>query len=301
MSYYKIENNKIVKVEGAGSIYKAVGSSIGNLGIDNKLHKNKGNETPEFEPIIKPRKSPYKLNKDKVRAKIWEWYNVTRAKSSFKFITVSFPAGYPDDIAKKSLNTWLTRLRELRKDFTYIWVAERQENSTMHFHILTTEYFNIRIINRYMAKIIDYQVKRENATWGESSLSKYNGVDLRKVKDKKGKNKRNYTALEVIMMYVTKYITKNDVQMYGCVWNCSENISRLFTKLQISEEQFLTIVEHLTQMNQYTQEVDFFPGLLTITTFKQKDSGRIPLQHLLTNINKKVFYGLPPDLFEIAD
>jgi hypothetical protein len=34
---------------------------------------------------------------------------------------------------------------------TYLWVAERQKNNTIHFHLLTNDFMEIRIVNEFMA------------------------------------------------------------------------------------------------------------------------------------------------------
>lgn len=71
------------------------------------------------------------------------------------FVTLTFKeARIPHHEAKKRLNTWLTYVRQLNKNFHYLWVAElhtgkaekvgrkskASHKGTIHFHILTNIY-----------------------------------------------------------------------------------------------------------------------------------------------------------------
>lgn len=41
---------------------------------------------------------------------------------------------------------------------------------------------------------------------------------------------------EKIVGYLSKYITKNDIEFYRLPWHCSRNVSRLFTSTNFQEE-----------------------------------------------------------------
>ena len=122
--------------------------------------------TNEGELINKPRTSSKKeeakkatdvrkltMNKPKVKAKIIAFSRAKIGSLKMKFITITFPSGFSDALCMKCLNTWLTKLRSITSSFEYLWVAERQGNGTLHFHLFTKTFFNIRVINFHMAVI----------------------------------------------------------------------------------------------------------------------------------------------------
>jgi len=79
----------------------------------------------------------FSVNKKEIRRRIQGMINAQKyAKGVPKlfFITISFPPCISDRVGYRLLNTWLTRLRKWRKKMSYLWVAERQKNGTIHFH-----------------------------------------------------------------------------------------------------------------------------------------------------------------------
>lgn len=265
-------------IQGATPLYRFTGSSMGKIDDQgviqtpqttiSKPHREKENT----EPAV------YKLNKSKVRNKIHAWEQVLKNRQSFKFITISYPKSFSDLNCKKALNTFLTRCRKIRRNFNYLWVAERQKNGTLHYHILTTDYFNIRLINRYMAKTIDNIIQRSDESWGNSSLEKYNGVDVRNVSNSKS-----------LIGYVTKYITKNDTEIKGCVWNCSSKISQLFTKINLTQEEWNKIERHLIKVYTVKIEVEYQKDPLIIEYFNSRYGNKAPPNKQLIELNKNIF------------
>ena len=92
------------------------------------------------------------MDKSKVRSKIVSYANLERSKMFLAFYSISFPISLSDAHIRKIHNTVLTRLRKSNSKFSYIWIAERQKNGTLHFHMLTNTFFNIRIINYFSSK-----------------------------------------------------------------------------------------------------------------------------------------------------
>lgn len=166
------------------------------------------------------------MNKPKVKAKIIAFSRASLGSLSMKFITVTFPAGLPDDLCMQALNIWLTKLRQLNEKFEYLWVAERQGNGTLHFHLFTKTFFNIRTINFYMAVTIKNILFKNKLHHIPFDYTKYNGIDV-KVVDK----------ISNIVKYVTKYVTKLKELNFNKSWACSRLVSRLFTHVQLSEQQ----------------------------------------------------------------
>jgi hypothetical protein len=194
----------------------------------------------------------YKLNKSKIRKKIAAFFETRQAGKFCAFYTITFPCNTADYLAYKMFNTWLTKCRKHCELTSYIWVAERQKNGTIHFHMLTSTHMNIREANGYMAKTIDTQRINKNLQCNENILTKYNGIDVdnlyySKRNRNKGKRMSKLQSRRKLGKYLTKYISKNNTEMYRLPWHCSRDISALFTT-QIFEQ------EEINEMIQLTKE-----------------------------------------------
>ncbi len=88
----------------------------------------------KLSTINQPKKF-YTVNKKEVRQRLLGFMNTQKGKKELYFFTVSFPKGTSDATGYKIFNIWLTALRQYRLLKNYLWVAERQENGTIHFHI----------------------------------------------------------------------------------------------------------------------------------------------------------------------
>jgi len=179
--------------------------------------------------IPRPKKTEYKLNKKKVREKCSAFFGLKQSKKFLAFYSISFPQNFPDEFAYKCFNTVLTRLREKCGLKSYLWVAERQKNETIHFHMLTNTFMPIRKVNYFMARAINTQItKKENR--GKIKVNfdirKYNGVDVRHVNN-------NRKALNC---YLTKYVSKNTISFFKLPYHSSHDISELFTAETFTHE-----------------------------------------------------------------
>lgn len=211
------------------------------LGKNNFL-KQKGNVNAD--QLKEKNKRIYKLNKSKVRNKCNALCRLEMSKEFLAFYTITFPAGLSDIKCYKLFNVWLTRCRRDAGLNTYMWVAERQKNGTIHFHLLTNDYMPIQNVNRFMAISINRELKKGLDGLEEVDIDKYNGVDVKRV----GK-KRNS-----IKSYLTKYVTKNNIEFYRLPWHCSRNISRLFTSINFEKEESERYLEKLpTDRNKYIE------------------------------------------------
>lgn len=176
----------------------------------------------------------YRLNRRKVRDRCRALFRLEKSRKFLAFYSISFPRGFPDDDCYQVFNTWLTRMRKVKPKFTYIWVAERQGNGTLHYHLLTYDYVNIRIANYFCGKAIHNVARSKKIAVGNFSVNNYNGVDVRRLRKRKH-----------IVQYITKYVTKNDTVSRRLVWNCSQNISRLFISTHIDLDEWLSIQDRL--------------------------------------------------------
>lgn len=197
--------------------------------------------------------SEFKLNKNKVRNKIYAYAHLKKSKRFMAFYSISFPNKMDDQDIRKIHNTCLTRIRKFRKSFSYIWVAERQKNGTLHFHMLTNEWFNIRMINRYYAIAIQNHITKNNLNHINFNVKRYNGVDVKLVK-----------SIESLSKYLTKYVTKNNEKFNGLVWNCDSSISALVTCLYLNNEEYKAISKNLIHYTTIKKEITYLKEPLEI-------------------------------------
>lgn len=191
----------------------------------------------------------YTLNKSKVRRRCHALSRLEKSKKFLAFYTITFPEGLLDKECYKLFNLWLTRCRKTSDLNTYLWVAERQQNGTIHFHLLTNDFMEIAIVNGYMAKALTNAKKKGNEKLTIVETEKYNGVDVKRVGQKK----------KSLISYLTKYITKNNIEFYRLPWHCSRDVSRLFTSMYFEDEQSEEILRKLPQdeKNYHIHESDY--------------------------------------------
>ena len=179
----------------------------------------------------------FKLNKSKVRKRCFALSRLEKSKKFLAFYTITFPEGLSDADCYKFFNLWLTRCRKTGGLTTYLWVAERQKNATIHFHMLTNDFMPINIVNGYMVKALTNVKKKGHEKLSNVDTSVYNGIDVKKV----GKKRKT------LIGYLTKYITKNDIEFYRLPWHCSRNVSKLFTSQYIHDKESEVLLSKLPQ------------------------------------------------------
>lgn len=171
--------------------------------------------------------STYRLNKSKVKKRCFAFSRLKKSHKFFAFYTITFPSGLSDQSCYKYFNLWLTRCRKTAGLNSYLWVAERQKNSTIHFHLLTNDYMEIKTVNGYMSKALTNGKKKlDEEVLKTVDTEKYNGIDVKKVGN----------GREKLVGYLTKYITKNNIEFYRLPWHCSRDVSRLFTSVNFEYE-----------------------------------------------------------------
>jgi hypothetical protein len=203
------------------------------------------------EPILeKIEKIPtlYGLKKNKLRNKILSFFSLNKSQKFCAFYTITFPLGIDDAIAYQLLNTWLTRCRKKLNLKSYLWVAERQKNNTLHFHLLTNNFMKISIANEFMKAALYTQFKKGNLFCNESIIEKYNGIDVDNIHNSKRKAKQSNRlpkekAQVKLSQYLTKYVTKNDTKSLRLPWHCSRDISALFTSINYADVTDLEIAQ----------------------------------------------------------
>jgi hypothetical protein len=227
-----ITNSKAKSMFGGSSRYEII---EGELRDKNESIKRKTLEIkkkclkPEQKELkfIEEKKKTHRLNKSMVIKNCNAFSRLEKSKKFLAFYSISFPKGLPDDNAYKIFNTWLTRCRKNCGLKSYIWVAERQKNLTVHFHLLTNDFMTISQVNNFMAKCLLTEKKCELESLKDVETEKYNGVDVKKV----GKNKNG------LVSYLTKYVTKNNIEFSHLTWHCSRDVSRLFTSINFERPE----------------------------------------------------------------
>lgn len=180
----------------------------------------------------------YKVNKSMIRAKSEVFMRTPTGRKFMAFYSLSFPLGFIDQDAMKCLNIWLTRVRKMSPKINYLWVAERQKNGTIHFHVLVDRFLNIRVVNHFMAVSIDKVNRDQGSKYGDFNRNRYNGVDVKRVFNAKGM--RNYLA---------KYMTKAN-EIFNCRANgMSRYVSALFTKVLMSSYDALAYCDSFKRVD----------------------------------------------------
>ena len=206
----------------------------------------------------------YKINKSKVRKRIISLCRLNQSKNFLAFYSISFPLKAPDVTIYEIFNKWLTNCRTRYGLTTYVWVAERQKNGTLHFHILTNSRMDISKVNRAMANSINTSVLQGKLTWGQSSITLYNGVDVDSIQHPKRRQNENrdqyrrrlreqkkHTIRERVnfaVKYMTKYMTKSDEVFTHLPFHCSRDISQLFTTIVLSDQDFQQYLKYVSDL-----------------------------------------------------
>lgn len=207
-------------------------------------------------------KRAYKLNKAKVRKRAIAMCRLSKSKQFLAFYSISFPSGAGDKILYEIFNKWLTNCRTRYGLTTYLWVAEKQQNGTLHFHLLTNCRMDISKVNKAMANSIDTSVNQGKLTWGQSSRTLYNGVDVdsvQKPKKRQNENREHYrnrmkeyqkhsiaNRVKFAVGYLTKYITKNDYEFEHLPFHCSRDVSQLFSSIVLDAKDAGNFMRYLS-------------------------------------------------------
>jgi len=206
-------------------------------------------EKSKTSPIPKRTKKQefegYTVNIPLVKKRIWLLFLMNNVSNNLYFLTISFPIGILDCVAYKCFNSWLTNMRQKNGLANYLWVAERQKNGTVHFHIFICEYLNVKKANNAMKSALTTAYKKEQITKEQfQSITKYNGVHLSKDRNGRVQNLRRISQKnqrKAIINYITKYVTKpaEESQPFqnNLAWFCSRSFSRLKMSYMITDEE----------------------------------------------------------------
>lgn len=197
-------------------------------------------EMPAPSWAVEKQRVKWKLNRKELFRRAYAYASLNESFRFLAFYSVSFPAGIDEAVICRLWNKILTRWRRDCGLRSYIWVAERQKNGTRHYHLLTNNWMRIQDTNKIAAVAIDGEVHAGAATWGDSSLSLYNGVDVKRVKPKRDGIGGSMTSSVVrqVTRYLTKYISKSENESEFRLWHCSRNVSALVVRASVEEADF---------------------------------------------------------------
>lgn len=208
-------------------------------------------------------KPTYRLNKKKLRTRILVYADMMRRSVAWKkkelyFWTITFPKGTSDDLCYQLLNIWLTQLRQKKLLHSYLWVAERQQNGTIHFHVLIPHFMKIGVANKTMMISICSMVRKKKLGWNLAAAKRYNGVDIDK--DRRNRKVVNFAEkkrIRALYRYLVKYVTKNNTAMNRLCWNCSVDWSIPFSGMCFTRPELISFVDSPEYLNLETFENDY--------------------------------------------
>jgi len=180
---------------------------------ENKKTKSKPKEKKEVKP-----KTLSARSKRKIRKKL---ICFARCYKNLSFVTLTFLNKVTDQQAIDLLRKFIDNAKKRSSNFQYIWVAERQTKNDLfkgniHFHMITNKYWKIEKWWNYW---LDLQQKN-GITPREKDYKPSSAFDVRQI---------NSNNIRVLASYVTKYVTKNNDKFTCQVWNCSRQVSELYT------------------------------------------------------------------------
>ena len=120
----------------------------------------------------------------------------------------------------------------------------------------------IKEVNGYMRVALRTQKNKGMLECPDNAINGYNGVDVdnlyySKRADQKKRNLDSAQARAKLSKYLTKYISKNNIQSYRLPWHCSRDISALFTKELLNLDEYNRIVLHTQD---YPQHYKIYPS-----------------------------------------
>lgn len=182
----------------------------------------------------------YKINKKEVRQRLLGYLRTMKGKKELYFWTVTFFKNMDDSLCYRAFNTWLTSLRQSGRLKNYLWVAERQQNGTIHFHIAIPHKMPVSFANRSMRVTLTSFAKKKWIDVSVFQCKRYNGVDIAKNR-KTGRvtNFANKKGSRSLANYLAKYVSKNNETFSHLAWHNSRGYSAIFTGVSFTIDEFL--------------------------------------------------------------
>lgn len=163
-------------------------------------------------------------------------------RSKFPFITFSFIVGVDDRTGIKIFNKFLTTVRKRKRDFQYLWVAERQEKNAetpnnIHFHLICNHELDVHYYN-YLWTICQYNEGLVHKKATLSEVHQFYAIHRSINRLLAPLHTKWASGVGGLAAYLTKYITKNKGVFDCAVWHCSRKVSQLCTSTVIDQKTF---------------------------------------------------------------
>lgn len=137
------------------------------------------------------------------------------------FLTLTLPSKQiesDNEIKRKYLNNFLLQLKRHKKGILYLWVAEKQKNGNIHFHICIDQYVHKDWINEHWNQVLntgDY-IKHFQAKYGK--------------KMPPSAHIEGQKHMKVPIEYLIKYVTKGvqSINLEGHKWQCSDELKHIY-------------------------------------------------------------------------
>lgn len=188
----------------------------------------------------KPKKvAKYMIDKKEVSHRIRGFVNQMKGEKMLYFWSISFPEKTSDDTGHILMNKWLTRLRQEKMINEYLWITERQENGTIHFHMVINRKMNVVRANKFMRASIMHSINKGEIQYDRIAATRYNGVDI--AKDRKTRRVINFAKQnkqKALTNYLTKYVTKNNEAFQHLAWHSSREYSNLITAVRFTWNEY---------------------------------------------------------------
>lgn len=212
--------------------YMSVGADYVACYNQRSTKKNKGNIKPRsLANLKKSYKSEFlsKGSAKKIKKIIAHWIlaiNMSQKdqKNRFKkkrrylvMITLTLPSTQVEsdkEIKRKYLNTFLIRYKKKYDEANYLWVAEKQKNGNIHFHIITDNYVDKIWIKSVWNKVLS------NGGYIMAFKSKFGYVSPPST------NVTGQKAMSNPANYLIKYVIKAEktLAIEGVKWACSKEL-----------------------------------------------------------------------------
>jgi len=236
------------------------------------------------KPALRAKKPRlYTINKKEISHRIRNYVNMMRGEKMLYFWTISLPKSTADHIGLILMNKWLTRLRTEKMIKEYLWISERQQNGTIHFHMVINRKMCVQKANRFMRASIMHCINQGEIEFSRDQAKKYNGVDIAKnrktkrtINFAKGKNQKSLSN------YLTKYVTKNNATFQQLAWHNSREYSSLITCVRFTAKEWY----NSRQQNQINKENPIINEYYTF--FRWQNDPPVELLTYLANINNHV-------------
>jgi len=202
-------------------------------------HKTQSDVALVADQLQRPPKN-YRVHKTEVRNRVLGMINTMRGKKELYFWTVTFPGNTADAIAYKLFNTWLTTCRQKKWLREYLWIAERQQNGTVHFHLAIPHKMSVQLANNAMRTTLKNAALKKEIPFNVYQCKRYNGIDI--AKNRTTRRVTNFAikkGAKSLSYYLTKYITKNNTSFNHLAWHNSRGFSALFTGITFTTSEFL--------------------------------------------------------------